>query len=125
MDKPQKQCVVFDYTSFLGASCAKKWTFLEAMSSMVPGVSHLLANRPEKPVPVEERLWTSALNSLSPSYSDEVNLLTLVGIAKDEGIDQLKVVMPYSLEQKQIDAIQKQCDFAIDSSHQEEFTVHL
>ncbi|MGF1694571.1 transporter [Vibrio lamellibrachiae] len=125
MDEQKKQCVVFDYTSFLGASCTKKWTFLEAMSSLAPAMAQLMSKSPENQVPVEERLWTSALQSLSPSYSDEVNLLTLVELAKEEGIDQLKVVMPYSLEQKQIDAIQKECDLAIENKQQEEFVVHL
>ncbi|MEF1186844.1 transporter, partial [Vibrio sinaloensis] len=33
MEHQGKTSVVFDYTSFLGASCSKRWTFLEAMST--------------------------------------------------------------------------------------------
>ncbi|OIQ26620.1 transporter [uncultured Vibrio sp.] len=125
MDKQAEQYIVFDYTSFLGASCTKKWTFLEAMSSIAPMFSERFGKSSEKPVSAEDRLWASALQSLSPSYSDEMNLLTLVKLAKGEGIDRLKVVMPYSLEQEQLDAIQQQCELAIDNKQQEEFVLHL
>ena len=125
MAEQKKQCVIFDYTSFLGASCNKKWTFLEAMGSLAPVMHQLMGKRSQKSAPVEERLWASAMQSLSPSYSDEVNLLTLVELAKEEGIEQLKVVMPYSLEPKQIDALQQQCELSIENQQEEEFLLHL
>ncbi|MEZ8823177.1 transporter [Vibrio amylolyticus] len=125
MDKQVEQYIVFDYTSFLGASCTKKWTFLEAMSSIAPAFSERFGKTPEIPDSAEERLWVSALQLLSPSYSDEMNLLTLVELAKEEGIEHLKVVMPYSLEQDQLDAIQQQCELAIENHQQEEFVLHL
>lgn len=29
MDQQNKTCIEFDYTSFLGATASKKWTFLD------------------------------------------------------------------------------------------------
>ena len=125
MDKQEEQCIVFDYTSFLGASCTKTWTFVEALRALAPTLTQKLSGTEQPRMSAEERLWASALQSLSPSYSDEVNLLTLVELAKEEGIDQLKVVMPYSLEKEQIEAIQQQCQFAVTSQQQEEFILHF
>lgn len=92
--------VVFDYTSFLGACCNKKWTFLEAMSSFAPIFSFAWKDSIKERLSAEERLWELAMLSLSVSRSDEANILTLVELAKTEGVGELKIVMPYDLEQE-------------------------
>ncbi len=98
MEHQGKTSVVFDYTSFLGASCTKKWTFLEAMSTFAPIFSLAWKNTIKETISVEDRLWDQALKSLSANRSDESNIVTLVELAKSEGLAELKLVMPYELD---------------------------
>lgn len=73
----------------------------------------------------EDRLWDAALKNMSSRRSDESNLVTLLKLAKLEGIDELKVVMPYALEPTQIDFIQQSSDSKIDCAEQDVFVVRL
>lgn len=104
-DKKLSQ-VEFDYTSFLGASCKKKWTFLEALSSVAPIFGEAWKESAKQVSEPADRLWNKALNAMSSRRSDESNLVALIKIARTENIASLKVVMPYSLELEQIEQIQ-------------------
>lgn len=116
-----KACVVFDYTSFLGASCSKKWTFLEALSSIAPVFTIAWKDSVEQSRNPEDRLWEQAMKSLSASRSDESNIQTLVKLAKTEGIHELKLVMPYELESDVIERIQSRSKISIQNIGQDEF----
>ncbi|WP_093272290.1 transporter [Vibrio xiamenensis] len=108
METITSSSVLFDYTSFLAASCKKKWTFMEALNSVAP-IFSVAWNESIKPTQTaEERLWQEAMQALSPSHSDEANLVALVSIAKQQGIDELRLVMPYSLEPEQLDTLRRQ-----------------
>ncbi|MCL9774854.1 transporter [Vibrio methylphosphonaticus] len=98
--------IEFDYTSFLGASCSKKWTFLEALTSVAPIFGEAWKANAKELEDVDSRLWNEALNTLSSRQSDERNLIRLIRLAREEKISRLKVVMPYSLEVEQLDEIQ-------------------
>ncbi|MGR5295733.1 transporter [Vibrio mediterranei] len=99
--------VEFDYTSFLGASCSKKWTFLEALTSVAPVFGEAWKESTKNQnIDPDSRLWEKALSALSSRRSDESNLVALMKIARKENIACLKVVMPYSLESEQIQLIQ-------------------
>ncbi|MGO2321044.1 MAG: transporter, partial [Vibrio toranzoniae] len=95
MDKQKETCVEFDYTTFLGASCSKKWTFLEALTTIAPVFSTVWRDSIKELASPEDRLWQMALKSMSTRKSDESNIVTLLKLAKLEGINELKVVMPY------------------------------
>lgn len=125
MEKQGKRHVEFDYTSFLGASCSKKWTFLEALTTIAPVFSLMWKNSIAELSEPEDRLWDAALKNMSSRRSDESNLVTLLKLAKLEGIDELKVVMPYALEPTQIDFIQQSSDSKIDCAEQDVFVVRL
>ncbi|PAR28557.1 transporter [Vibrio metoecus] len=116
---------VFDYTTFLGASCTKKWTFVEAVSSFAPifGIAWLDAIKEEQSP--QDRLWDVALKRLSTRRSDESNLITLVKLAKQEGIEELTLVMPYALDEQQLTAIQSKSAAQIESTNQDEFLIKL
>lgn len=73
----------------------------------------------------EDRLWDAALKSMSSRRSDESNLVTLLKLAKLEGIDELTVVMPYALEPTQIDFIQNRSESKIDCREQDVFVIRL
>ncbi len=100
--------VLFDYTAFLAASCRKKWTFMEAFSSVAPLFSPTAKDTTQNIQTPEERLWQQAMLALSPGHSDDANLLALVAIAKAQGIDELRLIMPYSLEPEQLECLRRQ-----------------
>ncbi|MCG9596958.1 transporter [Vibrio sp. Isolate25] len=125
MEHQGKTSVVFDYTSFLGASCSKKWTFLEAMSTFAPIFSLVWKSSIKEAISAEDRLWDQAMKSLSASRSDEANILILMQIARSEGIEELKVVMPYELEQEQIESLETRSNTSIESDQQDELFITL
>ncbi|MDN3613849.1 MAG: transporter [Vibrio gallaecicus] len=125
MDKQKETCVEFDYTTFLGASCNKKWTFLEALTTIAPVFSTVWRDSIKELSTPEDRLWQMALKSMSSRKSDESNIVTLLKLAKLEGINELKVVMPYSLEDEQIEYIESKSHLVIANKSLEEFTIRL
>ncbi|GMM88531.1 transporter [Vibrio fortis] len=125
MDKQKETCVEFDYTNFLGASCDKKWTFLEALTTFAPVFGTVWKDSIKDLSTPEDRLWEKALKSLSTRKSDESNIVVLLKLAKLEGINELKVVMPYSLEDEQIEYIESRSHLVITGSSAEEFTIKL
>ncbi|EKO3409361.1 transporter [Vibrio fluvialis] len=125
MEKTDRISVVFDYTSFLGTSCTKKWTFSDALVSFAPVFGTVWHDTVKDGKSHEERLWDMALQRLSSRRSDESNLVTLVKLAKLEGIEELKLVMPYSLDAEQIAAIQIRGEAQIKVCAPEEFIITL
>ncbi|EEX92598.1 hypothetical protein VIOR3934_04844 [Vibrio orientalis CIP 102891 = ATCC 33934] len=123
MEHLGKTSVVFDYTSFLGASCSKKWTFLEAMSTFAPIFSLAWKNTIKETISVEDRLWDQAMKSLSANRSDESNIVTLLQLAQTEGIEELKLVMPYELEAEQLEKVRSKINVEISSLSQDELMI--
>lgn len=125
MEKQQRICAVFDYTTFLGASCSKKWTFSEALKSFAPVFGTVWHDTVKSGQSPDQRLWDIALTRLSSRHSDESNLVTLVKIAKLEGIEEIRLVMPYALDEQQINVIQTESDADIKIGKQDEFIITL
>ncbi|MEZ8637358.1 transporter [Vibrio cyclitrophicus] len=125
MDKQEETRVEFDYTTFLGASCSKKWTFLEALTTIAPVFSTVWRDSIKELGTPEDRLWQMALKLMSTRKSDESNIVTLLKLAKLEGINELKVVMPYSLEEEQIEYIESRSHLMIAGNTGEELTIKL
>lgn len=123
MEHLGKTSVVFDYTSFLGASCSKKWTFFEAMSTFAPIFSLAWKDTIKETLSVEDRLWDQAMKSLSANRSDESNIITLLKLAKLEGVEELKLVMPYELDNEQIERLRVKSHAEIVSLSQDELMV--
>lgn len=118
--------VVFDYTSFLGISSQQKWTFADAL--------HYFSSSEEADVnkenstdscELEGRLWKKAINVLSSRKSDESNLLALIDIARAEGIEELKLLMPYDLDPEQLLAIKKHTKELVDDRDHDELFITL
>lgn len=125
MEHLSKTSVVFDYTSFLGASCNKKWTFLEAMSTFAPIFSLVWKDSIKETLTVEDRLWDQAMKSLSANRSDESNILTLLELAKYEGVEELKLVMPYELDLESIERVKAKSQADIQVSSQDELFIRF
>ncbi|KLN64773.1 MULTISPECIES: hypothetical protein [Vibrio] len=123
MEHLGKTSVVFDYTSFLGASCNKKWTFLEAMSTFAPIFSLAWKDTIKETLSVEDRLWDQAMKSLSANRSDESNILTLLQLAKIEGVEELKIVMPYELEIDLLERVKAKSKAEIQTLSQDELII--
>jgi len=125
MDLQELTYVEFDYTSFLGASCDKEWTFLEAVNNSVSTVRDASwGNKEVTTVSPQERLWKGALRILSSRHSDESNLIALCSIAKSEGIAAFKLIMPYSLNPTLLKSIMHECRveiFSVGDGIEEEF----
>lgn len=98
---------------------------MEAMSTFAPIFSLAWKNTIEDTVSVEDRLWAQALKSLSASRSDEVNIVTLVQLAKSEGIDKIKLVMPYELDNAQLERMSLRSHANIERLQQDEFMITL
>ncbi len=125
MEHLGKTSVVFDYTSFLGASCSKKWTFLEAMSTFAPIFSLAWKNTIKETLSVEDRLWDQAMKSLSANRSDESNIATLLQLAKSEGVEELKLVMPYELDVELLERLKTKSKADITLLSQDELIIRL
>ncbi|WP_428772415.1 transporter [Vibrio sp.] len=125
MQNQSKACVEFDYTSFLGANCRKKWTFLEAITSFSPVFGTVWKDTIKDTQSVEDRLWDHAMKSLSAQHTDEANLMALIRLAKLEGIEEIKLVMPYTLDSEQIELIERMTHTNIRYRDQDEFTIIL
>ncbi|MGF1909889.1 transporter [Vibrio kasasachensis] len=125
MEHQGKASVVFDYTSFLGEAYSKRWTFFEAISTISPAFSIAGEGSVEQSSTPEERLKNQAMKSLSASRSDESNIHTLLELAKTEGIHQLHLVMPYELEQEQLERIKERLKVNITNLEQDELMVTL
>ncbi|MEX0337310.1 transporter [Vibrio tubiashii] len=125
MEHLGKTSVVFDYTSFLGASCSKKWTFLEAMSTFAPIFSLAWKNTIKDTLSVEDRLWDQAMKSLSANRSDESNIATLLQLAKSEGVEELKIVMPYELDVELLERLKIKSKADISPLSQDELIIRL
>ncbi|MDB1123945.1 transporter [Vibrio algarum] len=125
MEKQETISVVFDYTSFLGASCKKKWTFIEAFGSFAPIFSTVWKSNIDDARKPDDRLWDKAINNLSAQSSDESNLISLVNLAKREGIEELRLMMPYELDETQIETIVEHTNAQIRHSAQDEFLIRI
>ncbi|EED27080.1 hypothetical protein [Vibrio sinaloensis] len=93
------------------------------MSTFAPIFSLAWKDTIKETVSVEDRLWEQALKSLSTSRSDEVNIVTLVQLAKSEGIKEIKLVMPYELDNEQIERMSSRAHANIQRLQQDEFMI--
>lgn len=125
MEKHETISAVFDYTSFLGDSCKKRWTFIEIFTSIAPIFSTVWTTQISDSRSPEERLWMNAFSALSVQCSDESNLISLVRLAKKEGIEELQLKMPYALDEEQIAAITEKTLVSISHTDHDELTIRL
>jgi len=116
---------VFDYTSFLGVSSQQKWTFVDAFHFFSSSENNAKALKVSDQYELERRLWARALNVLSTRKSDESNLLALIAIARSEGINKLKLLMPYDLEPEQLSSIRNNSKEIVSDSEHDEILITL
>ncbi|WP_217516265.1 transporter [Vibrio metschnikovii] len=123
MQQSQRVSVVFDYASFLGASCTKRWNFSDVLASFAPIFGTVWQDTVKQSKTHEERLWDLALSTLSSRRSDEANLIALLKLAKAEGIEELTLIMPYGLEPAQVLLIEQSAEVKLQPAQGDEFLV--
>ncbi|SKA43589.1 hypothetical protein [Photobacterium toruni] len=69
---------------------------------LIPSFEVIINTTENNNLSYAEQLETKALKVLSSNASDTNNLILLVDLAKQEGITQLIVYMPYSLDEQQL-----------------------
>ncbi|MGF1689360.1 hypothetical protein L4C36_22315 [Photobacterium japonica] len=95
--------VVFNYTSFLSASCKQQLTLVDALKALIPSfeVSRTSAIH-DSGLTASEKLQEQALKVLSTNISDTNNLIRLLRLARADHIDELMIQLPYSLDENQL-----------------------
>ncbi|OAN18020.1 hypothetical protein A3K86_03620 [Photobacterium jeanii] len=106
--------VVFDYTSFLSASCRQSHlSFTDALRAVLPSFEVLWKSSLPAGITDEEKLQQQALKVLSTNTSDTNNLIRLLRLARTERIMCLRITMPYALDYEQLEYITDKTDCAI------------
>ncbi|CZF82090.1 hypothetical protein [Grimontia marina] len=105
-EKHNSHVVSFDYTQFLCESSRQHWTFLEAITSQLSRFRRRHAESYQGFFP-SEAFTLSVSHSLSSLYSDVSNLVTQVEEAKKQHIEALNVLLPYALDDVQLDKIRR------------------
>ncbi|MGF1736855.1 hypothetical protein [Photobacterium satsumensis] len=94
--------VVFDYTTFLSASCKQRVTFVDALKALIPAFEITWTSSMPNGMTDSEKLQMQALKVLSTNISDTNNLIRLLRLARAEHIDELMIKLPYALEELQL-----------------------
>ncbi|WP_225084836.1 hypothetical protein [Pectobacterium colocasium] len=101
-----------DYTDYLAALCKKRWRFVDAMYGVMP-IFGMVTKTARQSAP-KERLKGLALQVLSTQVSDETNIIRLITLARQQGLNVFDIQLPYSLTNEQLSAISRECDAALD-----------
>ncbi|MCW8331290.1 hypothetical protein MD588_21075 [Photobacterium sp. SDRW27] len=119
--------VVFDYTSFLSASCNHRLTFIDALQALIPAFEISWTSSMPNGLTESEKLQMQALKVLSTSISDSNNLIRLLRLARAEHIEELVISLPYALDSDQLDQIENKagCRITIATDNGEELRVHM
>ncbi|KOC90237.1 hypothetical protein [Winslowiella iniecta] len=98
--------ICFNYMDFLSASCKKRWSFVDAIYGVLP-IFGMVTRNPDNHQPASsERLKELALQIISTQVSDEINIARLITLAEQQQINQLDILLPYTLSAQQLEAIQ-------------------
>lgn len=100
--------ICLNYIDFLAASCKKRWRFVDAIYGVLPIFGMVTKESPDLPHAPSERLKALALQIISTQVSDEINIARLITLAKQQQIRQFDILLPYTLSDQQLDAIQKE-----------------
>ncbi|MGF1684723.1 hypothetical protein L4D09_28275 [Photobacterium makurazakiensis] len=119
--------VVFDYTTFLSASCKQKVTFADALKALVPSFEISWTSSMPNGMTESEKLQMQALKVLSTNISDENNIIRLLRLARSEYIDELVIQLPYALEDNQLVQIESRavCKVIILDENEEMLRIHM
>ncbi|NDL62351.1 hypothetical protein [Acerihabitans arboris] len=104
----QSERPCFDYTNYLSASCKKRWGFIDAIYGVMPIFGIVTKTPQEQTQTRAEQLEALALQVLSTQVNDETNVIRLIALAQQQGIQQFDIRLPYSLNTGQLGFIQQE-----------------
>ncbi|TCV99835.1 hypothetical protein [Biostraticola tofi] len=106
----QGKRLCFDYTSYLSASCKKRWGFIDAIYGVLPIFGIVTRSASVTPQISQDQLDALALQVLSTQVNDETNIIRLITLAMQKHIRLFDICLPYALEQQQLAAIKNEFD---------------
>jgi len=104
----QDNTVSINYIDFLAASCKKHWSFVDAIYGVIPFfgiVTRKMATTPEND---PERLKALALQVISTQVSDEVNIVRLITLARQQQITCFEILLPYPFSETQLSTVRQE-----------------
>lgn len=101
--------ICFDYTDFLSASCKKQWRFIDAIYGVMPIFGMVLKSRVADSRSRQDQLKELALQVVSTQVSDEVNIVRLIDLARQQQLVVFDIQLPYPLTAEQLAAIEQEC----------------
>jgi len=102
-----------DYMEYLSASCKKHWSFLDAIYGVLPFFGMVLRSRAIQSKSKQERLKALALQVVSTQVSDEINIVRLIELAKQQQIYDIDIHLPYSLTDEQLAFIKSESKYSV------------
>ncbi len=97
--------IEFDYSSFLINSNKQNWTFLQAVKSLLTILFGVDKASKNALLSTQEKINQIAQQVLSSHINDESNILRLIRVVRAEGVNELKIKLPYVLDEEQIQYI--------------------
>ncbi|MCC4798917.1 hypothetical protein BCT30_16270 [Enterovibrio norvegicus] len=109
-ESTMSHAVNFDYTHFLSESSREHWTFTQALHAQISRWRRKTIEEYDD-FPSEAFLH-SVSGTLSAHYSDVSNLIRLIDEAKKQHITALNIMLPYALDDSELDKIRRRtrCD---------------
>ncbi|ATZ94794.1 MULTISPECIES: hypothetical protein [Dickeya] len=103
----ERMCI--DYTAYLGALCRKRWRFIDALYGVMPIFGMVTKSPVVAGSAGKDKLLELAMQVLSTQASDETNLSRLITLARQQGVTELDIRLPYALSGEQLQAIGQAC----------------
>ncbi|MBT0726403.1 hypothetical protein [Rosenbergiella australiborealis] len=98
----ENDCISFNYSSLLSASCKKKWRFVDAIYGVLPIFGVVTRKSALNKLETAEYFKELALQIISTQVSDEMNIARLLVLAEQQNINYFTIQLPYSLSEHQI-----------------------
>ncbi len=118
--------ICFNYMDFLSASCKKRWSFVDAIYGVMPIFGMVTRKPASSQRAPAERLKELALQIISTQVSDEINIARLITLAEQQHIDQLDILLPYTLTSEQLEKIQQEYRKPLNlTQHDDRLSVHF
>lgn len=100
--------ICLNYIDFLSASCKKQWRFVDAIYGVIPFFGMITRKPADMPLPSAERLKALALQIISTQVSDEINIVRLITLARQQQIEHFDILLPYLFSQQQLEVIRQE-----------------
>ncbi|OFS08841.1 MULTISPECIES: hypothetical protein [Hafnia] len=115
-----RKALCFDYTRFLSASCNKHWGFIDAIYGVMPLFGMVTRSQSKSIENLNAQIRQLAMQVLSTQVSDETNIVRLIELVKNQGLQELDIQLPYALEDEQLMTIQAECRNAVSMTQYDE-----